>query len=448
MKRKLYRPVFFSLYDFGAIARYLEVMAAKGWLPDRLGNVVWRFRPVPPQRLRFEVVFFPDASGFDPGPTEELHTMLEYCARDGWTLLAQWGQAQILVNREEDPVPIETDPVTQVKVLHKAMRRTMLPANFLLVGIILFQLWMEVQTLLRDPVEFLCDSFRLGMLPFWLLLLGAQAREITAYFGWLRRARRAAENGVLLASRPRRTSWWLLGLALLLLICSSLGQGSFLAVWCGCTALIVLLVRLVQGLMKQKGASREVNRAVTIGLCVLLFLGATSGAVAVTAGSGLFSSRAPETYQYGGHTFRAWQDPIPLRVEELALAEGIQYSTRAERKETFLLARSRFSQEALLTQPPEAPELSCTIVEVKARVLFPLCRDFLLEEDPLLEEEYRPAEAGPWGAEEAFRLYRHGEPLDRYLLVFPGRMGEVRSRGLELTPEQMAAIGAALKTAA
>ena len=139
MKDKIYRFVWFSLYDWEDISHYLEEMAAKGWLLDKTGSSIWRFRRVPPQKLRFEVVFFPDSSAFDPGPTEGLQTMEDYCARDGWTLLSQWAQAQIFVNDREDPVPIETDPVVQVKTLHKAMKRNPLPAYFVLLALILCQ---------------------------------------------------------------------------------------------------------------------------------------------------------------------------------------------------------------------------------------------------------------------------------------------------------------------
>ena len=117
VKEKTYRFVFFSLYQWEEMAHYLDEMAADGWLLDKPGNTLWRFRRVPPQKLRFEVVFFPDASGFDPGPTEGLRVMEDYSARDGWRLLAQWGQAQFFVNDREDPVPMETDPVVQVETL-------------------------------------------------------------------------------------------------------------------------------------------------------------------------------------------------------------------------------------------------------------------------------------------------------------------------------------------
>lgn len=450
MRDKTYRFVFFSLYQREEMARCLEEMAARGWLLDKAGNTLWRFRRIPPQKLRFEVVFFPDASGFDPGPTEGLRTMEDYCARDGWRLLHQWGQAQIFVSDREDPVPIETDPVVQVEVLRKAMRRTMLPAHFLLLGVILFQLGMLFADFRRDPVDFLSGGFSLGMVPFWLLLLAAQVYEIGSYFRWLRRARQAAEDGAFLSAGSRRWTWLLLGLAVLVLVWISLGSAlrtQSLVIWSGCYLLILLLSTLARDAMKRRGFSRRVNRALSIGLCVLLTFGLLSGATALLIRRGIGRPQPPETYQFQGHTFSIWQDAIPLRVEELVPAEGVRYSTRAETKETFLLAKGRYGQDALLGEDPDAPELDYTIVRVKAAFLYDLCRDSMLEEGPIFESDWRITDAAPWGAEAAFRMYYHGEPDDRYLLCFPDRIAEVRPQGIGLTPEGMAVIGEKLKTA-
>ena len=50
----------------------------------------------------------------------------------------------------------------------------------------------------------------------------------------------------------------------------------------------------------------------------------------------------------------------------------------------------------------------------------------MTKEDPLFETQYRPAEAGPWGAAAAYQMYRHGEPTSWYLLLWEDRLAEVR----------------------
>lgn len=449
MSDRIYRFVFFSLYQREAMAEYLEKMAAKGWMLDKAGSSIWRFRRAEPRRLRIEVVFFPDASGFDPGPTPGLRTMEEYCARDGWTLLAQWGQAQIFMNPREDPVPIETDPVIQVDILHRAMKRTMLPAYFLLLVVILLQFGMLLAEFRRDPIRFLTNSLNVGMVPFWLTLLAAQVYELGYYFLWLRRARRAAEDGVFLPEgRARRWTWPLLGGSVVLLVWASLGsaQAGYLAVWCGCYAVILLLVTRARDAMKERGASRWVNRTVSIGLCVLLTFGFMAGAAAVLIRWERHRRLPPETYQFQGITFDIWHDDLPLTVADLTDPGGVRYSSEAEREESILLARTRYQQRALFTEGSDACRLDYTVVEVKAPFLYRLCRNDLLKVDPIFEEEYRSIDPAPWGAAEAYQRYWDGYPRDHYLLCFPDQLVEFRLDRLELTPERMGIIGERLKS--
>lgn len=324
----------------------------------------------------------------------------------------------------------------------------MLPAYFLLLGVILFQLGMQVTSLWRDPVDFLSSSFSLGMLPFWLLLLASQLYEIGSYYRWLHQARQAAEDGVFLSLRRRKITWLLLALAVLVMLWVNLGsafQTQSLAIWGGCYFFIILLVTLARDAMKRKGVARWINRAVSIGLSVLLTFGLLSGATALLLQRGAGRPKPPETYEFQGHTFSIWHDPLPLGVEDLVPVEGVRYSTRAETEETSLLARRKYSQDTLLGESPDAPELAYNIVEVKAAFLYNLCRDSMVKEDPIFEREWRTTDAAPWGAEAAFQMYRHGEPSDWYLLCYPDRLAEVRPQGLDLTPEVMAAMGKRLK---
>ena len=68
MLRTKRRMEFFAFYDDQGIARHLERMAQKGWLIERINNYFWTYRKIEPQRLRFAVTYFPEASDFNPGP--------------------------------------------------------------------------------------------------------------------------------------------------------------------------------------------------------------------------------------------------------------------------------------------------------------------------------------------------------------------------------------------
>ena len=112
-----------SFYDQKGIEDKLEKMAARGWMLEKPGTVFWTYRKIPPQSLRFAVTYFPSATQFDPGPSEAQLTKEEFCAWDGWRLVARWDAMQIFCTAQEDPVPIETDPVTQVENIRRTMKK-------------------------------------------------------------------------------------------------------------------------------------------------------------------------------------------------------------------------------------------------------------------------------------------------------------------------------------
>ena len=74
----------FSFYDQEAIQEKLESMAAKGWMISKLSNLMWTYQRMEPKQLRFAVTYFPNASEFDPGPTEGELTKMDFCAQDGF----------------------------------------------------------------------------------------------------------------------------------------------------------------------------------------------------------------------------------------------------------------------------------------------------------------------------------------------------------------------------
>ena len=123
----------FSFFDYTGIAGHLSKMAEKGWLIEKISNTGWVYRKIAPQKLTFYVTYFPNASEFDPCPTQEQQTFHDFCRHTGWKLAAAAAQMQVFFNEQENPVPIETDPVLQTAVIHAAAKKSFLPAHLLLL---------------------------------------------------------------------------------------------------------------------------------------------------------------------------------------------------------------------------------------------------------------------------------------------------------------------------
>jgi len=206
MRDLKYRFELFSFYDHTGIQTHLERMAQKGWMLVQPGTYLWKYRRIEPQQLHFAVTYFPNASGFDPGPTEGQQILQDYCEAAGWQYVARWVQMQIFCNASEDPIPLETDALTQVDTIHAAMKRSSLPGMVLMTLLAIFQLAMQWWNFSNDPIDFLATPSFLYMVPAWILILFLSLFELVFYFRWHKKAREAAETtGEFLPIRTCRT---------------------------------------------------------------------------------------------------------------------------------------------------------------------------------------------------------------------------------------------------
>lgn len=441
----------FAFYDKTAIEEKLEAMAAQGWLIEQPGNYRWCYRRIEPKKLHIAVTYFPNASDFDPGPTEGQQQMEEFCARDGWVLAARWGQMQIFYNEREDPTPIETDPVTQVETIHRAMKKNMLPTHFLLAFLCLYQLIFIGWRLSNDPVEFLSTPSSLFMLPAWLLILLPTLLEICGYFRWYRRAKKEAENGLFYELKTNHTASLLLyGASVLTMVLvfggAAATRWSLLAGFC-MVLMVVSAVWIAKSWMKKKGFSRNANRTLSISVSIVLTLVLMVLLTAAIIRTGFTGGSSPVgTYDMGGWEMDVYADSMPLYVQELTDTNCDDWSTKMQKDETFLLSYTEYRQRGL-TMDRNVPDLEYAITEVKADFLYDYCKNSLIgaREDEVIDGEvvladhYESIDASPWGAAEAYRLYWSDSYLNRYLLCYENRIVEIRF-DWEPTAEQMALV--------
>ena len=440
MNEKKRRCMGWSYYDQEAIETMLEKTASQGWMLEKAGSIWWTFRKTEPRHLHFAVTYFPDASEFDPGPTDGQLTKEEFCGMDGWVLVTRWGAMQIFYNEQEDPVPLETDPMMQVENLSRSMRKNTLFPHLLLIGLGLLQLGMQFSAILRDPVETLSDGLRLCSIPLWIALILASLWEIGFYFWWRSRARRIAEEqGVFLPIRTGRLGSFMLilfALVMLLLMLYASRRMLFLVVIMAVWAVVVvpLFAHGLKRWMQRRGVSRIVNRTVCIAGTFLLVSGGliTVGA-ALIRGGGLPGGREPVGYyEYHGITWEVYDDPLPLEVEDLLETAG-RWSKEARCQETPLLAYGAYSQNALLTERKDVPDLRYTVAELRAPFLYELVKNAALKEhqnevhgEDVFYDTYVLIDDPAWDAREVYRLRWEDGYSNTYLVCWPDRIAEIR----------------------
>lgn len=463
MKQKKRRIEVFSFYDHSGMEAHLAAQAQRGWLLEQIGRFCWVYRRIAPQALTFAVTYAADASVYDPGPTQGQEDYQDMAARTGWQRCGANGKLQVYYTADPAPIPLETDPVTQVENIRRAARWGFLGPFCLMAVLGLLCLGMQLAQLLRDPIGFLSSSNYLVGSVCWLALLALSAVELAAYGLWLVRARRDAAQGRFRPT-PHTAPFQRALLAVVLLLYAlwltdTLFGGDRIARWAALIGLgyIAALVAAVNGalaFLRWRNTPRSVTRAVTLAVDVivaLLLMGLITYATLRLSNQGFFRQDSPPS-QAADWQFRQ----LPLTVEDLAEVSYDGYSYQRSGSDSPLLGQFTLSQkpdpwgddaDAL-----SYPTLDYTVTWVHLHPLYGLCREQLLAEkdetdDPTVPEgfkrQYLPMDPAPWGAEAAYQLtYQDSGPLNRYLLCYPNCLVELR---LDWTPTaaQMSTVGQA-----
>ena len=432
----------YSYLDRTAIATHLADMAASGWMLKKLGSWGWHYRRTEPKKLRFAVIFFPAVSQFDAVPSEGLETYRDYCAAAGWQLAAEASQVQIFYTEDENTVPIETDPAVELSSIQKSAKKGYLGSYWALLALSLLQILFQCYRIWTDPVDTLSSDASLAAVLNWLPLDVLILAELTQYYRWQRKAQAAADAGSPLPDL-RSMRWlnilvmvWSCFIVLWLLTSYMSSRGMFLLVagmllYMG---LMVLLANRAKDALKRLKAPRWVNIAATFGIIIALTVGGTAGMTAlIFRNSDWLEGHPPaETYECRGMTWRVYRDDIPLRIEDLMETDYTQWSTEAQVDSSFLLTHGTYSQRPRM-DALDQPNLEYEIVTVKAGFLYALCKNDSIswverhgkELSRENWDEYRLIDAPAWGASEVYQRYASREPVNQFLVCWPGRIAEV-----------------------
>ncbi len=453
MKDKKYALASFTFYDRTGIQEYLEKQARKGWLLEKISSFRWTFCRIEPRQIHFAVTYFPKASAFDPVPTEQQRVFQEFCAHSGWTLAGLAGPLQIFYNEQESPLPIETDPMTELRTIRETAVKTYLPCYFMLLVVTCMQLAKLIGSARTSVLNSLSSNLTLFNWVSMAVLLTLCLTEIIGYFSWYVRAKKAAqESGRFVRTRGFRCMQLSLvgfetGLLAVLLFSLEKRLSLTLAISVAGIFGIILLVNWLHSWMKREGVERGLNQAATMVAAVVLSVLYTTGMVYGTMQLwrlDIWEAPAPETYMANGMQWELHHDELPLYVEDLMEPEYDRYSCKWEESGSLILKSRTGTQKSRVGE--SAPELEYSIYDTSIPFLYELCLEELLTEydtiyaDEVVKIAYHQVAAAPWGAETAYRCYYGSAPMDSYILCYGDRFVT-----LELdwppTEDQMALIG-------
>lgn len=457
MKDKKRQIVRYAFYDQTAMQSHFEKMASEGWLIENINSYFWQYRPIEPQKLHISVTYFPDASEFDPAPSDKQQMMEDFAARDGWKLLARWGQMQVFCNDAEEPTPIETDPATQVETIYRAMKKNLIPGHVMILLLSVYQLAFNGYRVFSEMIDFLSTPYLLASLPVWLLILLAEINELVTCFRWYRKAKPAAENGIFLPVKTNHFITFTLLLSCAFVLISTIqlpGEIRFVSfAWVAVIIGIILISHLVKRWLKKAGASRGTNYTLTILVTILLTIVFLIGMIFYILRYGLDDGREPVgSYEINGWLFDIYDDEMPLYVEDLMEIGDSEWSRECNKhNETVLLSKAEYRQRHVQGGPDSLSDLEYTIVDVKIPGLYDTVKQSMLNErqdevhgDFVFTDHYEPVDAAFWDAEEAYQLHWSGSILNTYLICWENRIVEIKFYW-EPTPEQIAIVVEKLK---
>lgn len=452
----------FSFYDRSGIQVYLEKQAQKGWMLDRISALGWRFHRIEPRKLHVAVVYFSNASAFDPEPSEGQLMFQDYCEHTGWKLAASNAQMQIFYNDTEKPTPIDTDAALEVAAIHASAKKSHLLSYFLLAGVGLLQAALFLSRLYTDPIGVLASNANLFSCFCWMLMLLLALIEIAGYYAWYHRAKAAAAiDGSFVKTRGHRNfqliilCFMFLAFAFFLIAYGGAGIG-LIAV--EAIAVVLLITAVIVGaseLMKKLKLSARNNRNITIALTLAVSFAVTGILLVcildrVTV---LMPEKTPvDIFEFRGWKQEIYRDDLPLKIEDLIETDYREYSYEIrEMNQSFLAAQQVVAQRPRMDALAQ-PDLDYSITTVKCPLLYSWCKSALLNDfahnygRPVPEEEmwetHESIDPEPWCANEAYQLILGGDPEMRFLLCYDRCIVEIDfENDWELTTEQMSVIG-------
>lgn len=451
MKNLKRRLEAFSFYDHTGIEKHLEDMASKGWMLTGINKLTWNYERIEPKKIHFAVTYYPKASEFDPEPLEGQRIYWDYSERTGWKHICTSAQMQIFYSEVDDPVPMETDPVIEVDMIHKAAKRAYLKSYYLLLVIAVLQAALFVSRLLGDPIGLLSSSTQLATGFLWGLLLILCTVEVAGYHLWHRKAVRAADSGEFLETHGHGLLQKLVLVAavaaLVYIVINLISAGNkvqvtlYLLLLAGSFGLVVIVANIKE-LLKKKKASRNVNFTITLVVDIIL-------AVAMAAGFtyGIFHAVGAGALDNAFNTEGLLhQVEPPLVIEDLQDISFDGYVKANRQDESIFLGQRGLNQWPRFEngQHVQVPEMKYTVTVVKIPAVYDLCKNSILnkrkdkvqDDGTVFIDHYEDIDAAPWLAEEAYQLHWSEGILYKYLLCYDDRLIEIEF-DWEPTEEQM-----------
>lgn len=191
MKNKTKRVFwgFFSL-DYKAMEIYLEEMARNGWMLEKIGQFIAKFRAIEPQNLKFYVDVFKKGGTLTSENNEELVAYRKLCQESGWTFITSQEYLQFFyADGGSEPLPLQTDEEIELKIVENTLLKRELVGIFI---VLIASIYVVINIKYDNILSFV------GVTSIFLFPILFIFTAISAIYSiiWIVTARRNIKNGL------------------------------------------------------------------------------------------------------------------------------------------------------------------------------------------------------------------------------------------------------------
>lgn len=463
MKEKKWVPNIYQPDDEAAIVKRLEKLATQGWFLERAENWGWTLRRGEPAQVRYAVTYFPEASVFDPGPTEDQETYADYCRAAGWEFVSSYGPVQYFRSDLPDPVPIETDEREKLAAIHRAMTKTTLLVSGLAFVCALLLLAEQMQALRQTPLSVLSSNEDLVFLAVFFVMGLCTVIVPVDYLIWYFRSKQSVEDGG--ACLPGHT-WLRYVTNITLLLCLAVLLGVVLAaagsVRRGLLVLALLILRFlpyaalwtVFHLLRRRGRNRASVRKGYIIAAVIAWIGIMTLDIAFLDSDILTAPvRQPDQIYVDsdGDSHYLYTDDLPVTLEDLGIQVTASDHCSYERNHSAspLVSYTTYEQRAA-SEESDLPWLLYGVADFAWEGLAREQMERMVYGGPVVMggqifilRESNAVEDPRWGADQAY-FSSSSNDGGEWLLRYGDRLVSIRQRGWKLTDERVEILREAL----
>lgn len=271
-KRELF---IFSESDINTMEEHFEQMARKGWMLDKVGEYLVRYKRIEPRELKFCIDLFPQLSVFDyPNNKDVLKYRNSYIDL-GWNFLVASNKFQVFYSQKEDDLPpIQTDEREKQSIINKSLLSQM----FIFIICLLIFIWNLYRL---SPVNYNRFKSNIGIVTAIIgpVLIIPTVIYIFSYGFWMIRAKIAIKNGEKLPKTNYKSlrfrtllllyPAWILMILLIIASIADLINGNFFGVF---LELPIVVGYTAGNLFKKNKNKRKRSKDKNIVLCIIIIV--------------------------------------------------------------------------------------------------------------------------------------------------------------------------------